>query len=26
MGMLRQMGIAPPHTDLMNFYRELPGR
>jgi uncharacterized damage-inducible protein DinB len=23
MGMLRQMGIAPPHTDLMNFYREL---
>ena len=20
--MLRQMGIAPPHTDLMNFYRE----
>ena len=21
-GMLRQMGIAPPHTDLMNFYRE----
>jgi uncharacterized damage-inducible protein DinB len=22
-GMLRQMGIAPPHTDLMNFYREL---
>jgi uncharacterized damage-inducible protein DinB len=22
MGMLRQMGIAPPHTDLMNFYRE----
>ena len=24
MGMLRQMGIAPPHTDLMNYYRELP--
>ena len=24
MAMLRQMGIAPPHTDLMNFYRELP--
>jgi uncharacterized damage-inducible protein DinB len=23
MGMLRQMGIDPPHTDLMNFYREL---
>jgi len=23
MGMLRQMGIAPPHTDLMLFYREL---
>ena len=23
MGMLRQMGIAPPHTDLMFFYREL---
>jgi uncharacterized damage-inducible protein DinB len=23
MGMLRQMGIAPPHTDLMIFYREL---
>ena len=23
MGMLRQMGIAPPHTNLMNFYREL---
>jgi uncharacterized damage-inducible protein DinB len=23
MGMLRQVGIAPPHTDLMNFYREL---
>ena len=23
MGMLRQMGIAPPHTDLMVFYREL---
>ena len=23
MGMLRQMGIAPPHTDLMNFYREI---
>lgn len=23
MGMLRQMAIAPPHTDLMNFYREL---
>ena len=22
MGMLRQMKIAPPHTDLMNFYRE----
>ena len=22
-GMLRQMGIAPPHTDLMNYYREL---
>ena len=22
MGMLRQMGIAPPHTDLMNFFRE----
>ena len=21
-GLLRQMGIAPPHTDLMNFYRE----
>lgn len=26
MGMLRQMGIAPPHTDLMNFYRELAVR
>jgi uncharacterized damage-inducible protein DinB len=24
MGMLRQMGIAPPHTDLMNYYRQLP--
>ena len=24
MGMLRQMGIAPPHTDLMNYYRKLP--
>ena len=23
MGMLRQTGIPPPHTDLMNFYREL---
>jgi uncharacterized damage-inducible protein DinB len=23
MGMMRQMGVAPPHTDLMNFYREL---
>jgi uncharacterized damage-inducible protein DinB len=23
MGMLRQMGVAPPHTDLMAFYREL---
>ena len=23
MGMLRQAGSAPPHTDLMNFYREL---
>jgi uncharacterized damage-inducible protein DinB len=23
MGMLRQAGLAPPHTDLMNFYREL---
>jgi uncharacterized damage-inducible protein DinB len=23
MGMLRQMGLDPPHTDLMNFYREL---
>jgi uncharacterized damage-inducible protein DinB len=23
-GMLRQMGIAPPHTDLMNYYRILP--
>jgi len=23
MGMLRQMGMTPPHTDLMNFYREL---
>jgi len=23
MGMLRQMGTAPPNTDLMNFYREL---
>jgi uncharacterized damage-inducible protein DinB len=22
MGLLRQMEIAPPHTDLMNFYRE----
>ena len=22
MGMLRQMGIEPPHTALMNFYRE----
>jgi len=21
-GMLRQMGIAPPHTDLMNFYKD----
>jgi uncharacterized damage-inducible protein DinB len=26
MGMLRQMGIDPPHTDLMNFYRELAGK
>ncbi len=26
MGMLRQAGIAPPHTDLMNFYRELAGK
>jgi uncharacterized damage-inducible protein DinB len=25
MGMLRQNGIAPPNTDLMNFYRELGG-
>ena len=25
MGMLRQMGIAPPHTDLMNFYRDHRG-
>ena len=25
-GMLRQMGIPPPHTDLMNYYRELPTR
>jgi len=24
MGMLRQMGVAPPHTDLMNYYRQLP--
>ena len=23
MGMLRQMGIAPPHTDLIYYYREL---
>ena len=23
MGILRQMGIAPPQTDLMNFYSEL---
>jgi len=23
MGMLRQMGITPPQTDLMIFYREL---
>ena len=23
MGMLRQMGIAPPHTDLLFYYREL---
>ncbi|HLK49756.1 MAG TPA: DinB family protein [Bryobacteraceae bacterium] len=23
MGMLRQMGIEPPHTDLLFFYREL---
>ena len=23
MGMLRQRGIAPPHTDLMNYYRTL---
>ena len=23
MGMLRQLGIPPPDTDLMNFYREL---
>ena len=23
MGMLRQMGIAPPHTDLLYYYREL---
>ena len=23
MGMLRQTGLAPPHIDLMNFYREL---
>jgi uncharacterized damage-inducible protein DinB len=23
MVMLRQMGMAPPHTDLMNYYREL---
>jgi uncharacterized damage-inducible protein DinB len=23
MGMLRQTGLTPPHTDLMNFYREL---
>lgn len=22
MGMLRQMGVAPPHTDLVNYYRE----
>jgi uncharacterized damage-inducible protein DinB len=22
MGMLRQMGIAPPHTDMMNFFLE----
>jgi uncharacterized damage-inducible protein DinB len=22
MAMMRQMGVAPPHTDLMNFYRE----
>ena len=22
--LLRQMGMAPPHTDLMNFYREVP--
>ena len=26
MGMLRQMGMAPPHTDLMMFYRELGGK
>jgi len=24
MGMLRQMGIAPPHTDMMNFFLEHP--
>ena len=23
MGMLRQMGIEPPHTDLLYYYREL---
>jgi uncharacterized damage-inducible protein DinB len=23
MGMLRQMGIAPPPTDIMNYYREI---
>jgi uncharacterized damage-inducible protein DinB len=23
MGMLRQMGVAPPHTDLIYYYREL---
>jgi uncharacterized damage-inducible protein DinB len=23
MGMLRQMGTAPPNNDLMNYYREL---
>ena len=26
MGMLRQMGMAPPPTDLMMFYRELGGK
>ena len=25
MGMLRQMGIAPPHTDMMNFFLESAG-